>query len=287
MASRSVEHRRIGTADVSPLGLGCAGFSLDHADDEERAERTIIAAIEAGITLLDTALAYTPAGQRNHNERLLRRLLARLPRAQRDRVLVATKGGHYRDGDSFPVDGRPQTLKAHAESSLVSLGVDRIALYHLHWPDPQVPIEESVGTLAELQQKGVIDQIGVSNVDVELLRRAQKTARIASVQNKLNLYDQTSRSVLAHCDATGTAFLAYSPLGGIARARTSPFPTLAKTSSRHGITPAQTALAWLRSLSPNLIPLVGATRHQSLNEAVAAMTVRLTDEEITALSNEH
>ncbi|MGW4607044.1 aldo/keto reductase [Streptomyces sp. NPDC004532] len=286
MASRSVEHRRIGTADVSPLGLGCAGFSLDHADDEERAERTVIAAIEAGVTLLDTALAYTPAGQRNHNERLLRRLLARLPWAQRDRVLVSTKGGHYRDGESFPVDGRPQTLRAHAESSLVSLGVDRIALYHLHWPDPQVPIEESIGTLAELQQKGVIDQIGVSNVDVALLRRAQKTARIASVQNKFNLYDQTSRSVLAHCESTGTAFLAYSPLGGTARSRTRPSPTLADISARHSATPAQTALAWLWSLSSNLIPLVGATRPETLNDAVAAMAIRLTKEEIAALSGE-
>ncbi|HEX5115419.1 MAG TPA: aldo/keto reductase [Pseudonocardiaceae bacterium] len=244
--------RRIGDLAVFPVGLGCAGFSLDHADDPARAERTVRTAVDAGITLLDTALAYTPAGQDNHNERLLRRILAGLP--DRDRIVVATKGGHCRDGDTFPIDGRPSTLAAHCASSLRALGVDRIDLYHLHHPDPAVPIEESVGALVELRDAGHIAHIGVSNVSLDQLRRAQRVAPIASVQNKLSIHDRANLDVAEHCFRTGVAFLAYSPLGGSGRSSG----------------PVGTALTWLLELRPNVIPVVGATRPRHAGEAAAA-----------------
>jgi aryl-alcohol dehydrogenase-like predicted oxidoreductase len=285
MTCRLTAHRTVGGTAVSALGLGCAGFSLDHAGDPARAERTVRAAVEQGVTLLDTALAYTPAGAGNHNERLIRSIVARMPAADRDRLLIATKGGHCRSGDAFPVDGRPATLRAHCEASLRALGTDTLALYHLHWPDPGVPLEDSVGALAELQRAGKIERIGVSNVGLDQLRRAQSTAVIASVQNRLNVFEQDHRALLEHCERTGTAFLAHSPLGGAAHpGRTDPPAALAGVAAAHGITPAQTALAWLLALSPAVIPIVGASRPESLASAVGATRTQLSPQEMSALS---
>jgi aryl-alcohol dehydrogenase-like predicted oxidoreductase len=271
--------RRIGTLAVSAIGLGCAGFSLDHVDDPDRATRTIGAAIDAGITLLDTALAYTPAGQANHNERLLRHVLAELRPA--GRIVVATKGGHFRHGDTFGIDGRPRTLIAHCDASLRSLGVERIDLYHLHWPDPEVPIEESVGALVELRRAGKIDNIGLSNVDLPQLRRAQRVAEIAAVQNRLSVLDQRHRAVADHCHRAGIPFLAYSPLGG--SSHRSP-PLLAAIARDHDASPEQIALAWLLALHPNVIPIVGASRPDHATQAAAAVDLVLSVPEIAALT---
>ncbi|WP_433382984.1 aldo/keto reductase [Actinoplanes sp. CA-142083] len=252
------------------IGLGCAAFSLDLADQPGRARETIRAALDSGVRLLDTALVYTPAGEKNHNERLLREFVS-------PSVTISTKGGHYRDGDSFPIDGRPATLRAHCEASLRALGVDRIDLYHLHWPDPRVPIEESVGALAALRADGKIDRIGVSNVDLDRLRRARSVAPIAAVQNRLSVFEQTSLPLARHCAETGTAFLAYSPLRG------SDAPAqLEAIAAAHGATPQQIALAWLLALG--VIPLVGATRPASVRSAVDTASISLTKDEIGALT---
>ncbi|MFI5891519.1 aldo/keto reductase [Actinoplanes sp. NPDC051513] len=250
------------------IGLGCAAFSLDLADQPDRARETIRAALDAGVGLLDTALVYTPAGVANHNERLLREFAG-------PAVTISTKGGHYRDGDTFPIDGRPATLRAHCEASLRSLGVDRIDLYHLHWPDPHVPIEESVGALAELREAGKIDRIGVSNVDLAQLQRARSVAPIAAVQNRLSVFDQTSLPLARHCAETGTTFLAYSPLRGSG-------VDLQPIADAHGATPQQIALAWLLSLA--VIPLVGATRPSSVRGAVAATSISLARDQVDALT---
>jgi aryl-alcohol dehydrogenase-like predicted oxidoreductase len=275
--------RAIGRARVFAVGLGCAGLSLDHAEDPVRASRTVHAALRAGITLFDTALAYTPAGLANHNEKLLRSILA--DAAGRSPVLVATKGGHYRDGNGFAIDGRPRVLRAHCESSLRALGVERIDLYFLHWPDPRVPIEDSVGAIAELQREGKVDQIGVSNVDLPRLRRAQDVAPIAAVENRLSVFDQTSMDVVEHCARTATAFLAYSPLGGAGRLRAHhPPDTLATIARDRGVPPSQIALSWLLALSPNVIPLVGATRTAHVAGAAQSTQVPLTHAEVDALT---
>lgn len=260
----------LGDLTVSPIGLGCAAFSLDLADDPGRASRTIEAALAAGVTLLDTALAYTPAGEENHNERLIRRVLGSV-----GQVVVATKGGHYRDGDTFPIDGRPATLVAHCERSLRALGVDRIDCYHLHWPDPRVPIEDSVGALAELREAGKIAEIGVSNVTVDQVRRAQRVAPIASVQDRLSLFDRSNMDVVEHCRRTGVTFLAYSPLGGAGRVVPDGLATIA---GRHGVSPQRVALAWL--LAQHVVPIVGATRPEHAVDAAAAASLTLTAAEL-------
>lgn len=274
--------RAIGGITVSPIGLGCAGLSLDHADRPVRAARTIRAAQRAGISLFDTAIAYAPPGRPNHNEHLVRAALHFDPEQP---VFIATKGGHIRDGDAFTIDARPETLRAHCESSLHALGVERIDLYFLHWPDPRVPIEESVGALADLQRVGKIDQIGVSNVALSQLRRAQLAAPIAAVENRLSIFDQGHRDVVDHCAAAGIAFLAYSPLGGAGTlANGSPPARLAAIARRHDALPAQVALAWLLALSPNVIPIVGASRAPHARQAAAAVTVSLTAAEIDVLT---
>ena len=275
--------RRIGPLPVSAVALGCAAFSLDHADRPAIATRTIRAALDAGITLLDTALVYTPAGQENHGEKLLRRVLATI--GPSERVIVSTKGGHYRDGDTFGIDGRPLTLVAHCEASLRSLGVERIDVYHLHWPDPNVPIEDSVGALAELRAAGKIDQIGVSNVSLDEVQRAQGVTTIASVQNRLSVFDQQHRDLVEHCARTGTAFLAYSPLGGAGHAASHPPSTdLAAIARAHDATPAQVALAWLLAAAPNVVPVVGASRPAHARAAAEASTLVLSAVEIDALT---
>jgi aryl-alcohol dehydrogenase-like predicted oxidoreductase len=278
-----IDERAIGRARVSTIGLGCAGLSLNHAGNQVRASRTIHAALRFGITLFDTALAYTPAGQANHNEKLLSSILSKS--AGMPPVLIATKGGHYRDGDTFPIDARPHTLRAHCESSLRALGVERIDLYFLHWPDPHVPIEDSVGAIAELQREGKIDQIGVSNVDPTQLRRAQRVADIAAVENRLSVFDQTNLDILEDCTRTGVAFLAYSPLGGAGRQPAIDAPgTLATIARDHGAPPAQVALAWLLALSPQVIPIVGATRPVHVDDTAHSVEVTLSAAEIDALT---
>jgi aryl-alcohol dehydrogenase-like predicted oxidoreductase len=273
----------IGTTAVFPVGLGCAGLSLDHADDPNRAVRTIDAAVRAGVTLLDTAYAYTPAGELSHNERLIRRVLATI--RPHPRIVISTKGGHYRDGDTFGIDGRPATLRAHCEASLRSLGIERIDLYHLHWPDPSLAIEESVAGLVELQRAGKIDQIGLSNVDRTQLHRAQAVATIASVQNRLSVFDQRHRDLADYCRRNNIAFLAYAPLGGAGYlTRHQLPPAVAGVARRHVASPDRVALAWLLARHPNVVPLVGATRPEHAVSAVAATDLTLTTADLEALT---
>jgi aryl-alcohol dehydrogenase-like predicted oxidoreductase len=282
--TRRLARRNVGAVEVFPIGLGCAAFSLDLDGEPARASTTIAAALDAGVDLFDTALAYTTAARPHHNERMLREILGRSGAV--DTVLVSTKGGHFRDNDRFPVDGRPATLRRNCESSLRALGVDAIDLYHLHWPDPVVPIQESVGALADLQREGMIRQIGVSNVDLYQLREAQRAATIASVQNRFSIYHRDGLDVIEHCHRTGTAFLAHSPLGGSRRIGADRAPgTIEQVAARHDATRAQVALAWLLAVSPIVIAIVGATRPQNIRTAAAAADLELTAGDIVALND--
>jgi aryl-alcohol dehydrogenase-like predicted oxidoreductase len=275
--------RAIGPLWAFPIGLGLASLSLGQSHEPNRAAGTIQAGLLAGITLFDTALAYTPDGVEHHSERNLSNALAHRPRTGTTPVVVVTKGGHFRTGTTFVKDGRPATLRRHCESSLRALGVERIDLYLLHHPDPAVPIEESVGALAALQADGLVDQIGVSNVDLAQLRRAECVARIAAVQNPLSIVDQHNRPIVDHCARTGIAFLAYSPLGGpggLAHAGAQ----LTEIAQRHSASPAQIALAWLLALSPAVIPILGATRPEHVQNAAAAAQLLLAAADIDALT---
>jgi aryl-alcohol dehydrogenase-like predicted oxidoreductase len=198
-------------------------------------------------------------------------------------LVVATKGGLTRPRrETWERDGRPAHLRAACEASLRRLKLERIDLYQLHAPDPKVPFEESVGTLADLQAEGKIRHIGLSNVDVDQLRRARRLAPIASVQNRYNIADRSSDDVLAACEREGIAFLPWYPLEAGSGARGK--GAIARVAARHGATPAQVAIAWLLARSPAMLPIPGTSSLAHLEENVAAAGLRLSAEDLAELA---
>jgi aryl-alcohol dehydrogenase-like predicted oxidoreductase len=276
--------RQIAGTDVFPIGLGAMPMSLSGRPPEERSIRTIHAALDAGVNLIDTADAYaiddTEVG---HNERLIAKAL----RGRRDGVLVATKGGHTREGGAWNLDGRPEHIKAACEASLKALETDRIDLYQYHRPDPAVPYAETIGAFKELQDEGKIRWIGISNANVDQIEEACSIADLAAVQNQLSL-EYTSpieKGEVALCEQRGIAFLPWSPLGGIPRAGEAAgrHGAVRDAAEAHGVSPQQVALAWLLSLSPAVIPIPGASRPESIQDSVRAVDLQLTDEELEAI----
>ena len=281
--------RTIGPATVGAIGLGGMPMSIEGRPDEQRSIRTIHAALDAGVTLIDTADAYhLHAGETGHNERLIAKAIASYPGDTSD-VLVATKGGHLRPGDgSWTVDGSPAHLRAAAEASLKALGVDAIGLYQFHRPDPKVPYEESIGALAELLRAGKIRLAGISNASIEqidIARRVLGEGNLASVQNQFSPAFRASEGELLHAAAHGIAFLPWSPLGGIGRAgrlgaRHTAFQEVADA---RGVSPQQVTLAWMLAKAPVVIPIPGASRPESITDSARAAELVLSDGELTRL----
>jgi aryl-alcohol dehydrogenase-like predicted oxidoreductase len=281
--------RTIGPVTVSAIGLGGMPMSIEGRPDEKRSIRTIHAALDAGVTLIDTADAYhLHAGETGHNERLIAKALASYPGDASD-VLVATKGGHLRPGDgSWTVDGSPAHLRAAAEASLKALGVDAIGLYQFHRPDPKVPYEESVSALAELLAAGKIRLAGISNANIEqidIARRVLGDGNLASVQNQFSPAFRSSEGELRHAAEHGIAFLPWSPLGGIGRAgrlgaRHAAFQEVADA---HGVSPQQVTLAWMLAKAPVVIPIPGASRPESIIDSARAADLVLTNGELGRL----
>jgi aryl-alcohol dehydrogenase-like predicted oxidoreductase len=261
---------RLGYGAMRITGNGVWG---DPADPDE-AVRVLRRAVELGIDLIDTADSYGPFV----SEDLIARALHPYP----DGLVIATKGGLTRSGPGVwePV-GRPEYLRQCVEMSLRRLRLDRIDLYQLHRVDPQVPLAESIGALAELRSQGKIRHLGVSNVTVAELREAQAVAPIVSVQNRYNLVDRESEDVLAACTEDGIGFIPWFPVatGQLARAG----GPLDDAARNHGATPAQLALAWLLHHSPVVLPIPGTSSVAHLEENTAAATITLTDEELAAL----
>jgi aryl-alcohol dehydrogenase-like predicted oxidoreductase len=273
--------RKLADAEVFPIGLGAMPMSVAGRPPEERSIRTIQAAVDAGVNLIDTADAYaiddTEVG---HNERLIAKAL----RGRRDGVIVATKGGHTREGTDWHLDGRPEHMRAACEASLRALETDRIDLYQYHRPDPKVPYAETVGAMKELQGAGKVRWIGLSNASNAQLEEACSIAPIAAVQNELSLEFRSplEKGEVAECERRGIAFLPWSPLRGISKA--------GETAGRHqrvrdlaarlGVSPQQVVLAWLLSLSPAIIPIPGASRPESILDSVRAADLEL--EEVPA-----
>lgn len=297
-----MEQRRIGDAEVGAIALGGANWSLLEVD-REQVEATIDAALAAGVTLIDTAFVYTRAGVECHNERLIATTLA--SRGAQGDVLVATKGGHYRDGEEFPVDGRPETIARHCERSLAALGVEQIDLYQLHLPDPEVPFAESVGALADLVSAGKVRRVGLSNVTLAQLEEARGIVEIASVQNHLSPWSgqmifhpdrldgaSPEGDVLATCEAAGIAFLAYAPFTGpfgsdgesLPRP---PRPGIDAVAAERGVSREQVILAWLLAQGDVVIPIVGASRPDSIRDAAAAAALRLTEDDLAGIAQNH
>lgn len=282
-----MQTRRIGDVEVSAIGLGGMPMSIEGRPDEERSLATIHAALDAGVTLIDTADAYhLKAGEVGHNELLIAKALASHERG-RD-VLVATKGGHLRPGDgTWTLDGRPEYLKAACEASLRRLGVEAIGLYQFHRPDPRVPYAESVGAIRDLLDEGKIRMAGISNADPEQIREAREIlgGRLVSVQNQFSPAFRSSEPELELCDELGIAFLPWSPLGGIARAGElgSAFAPFARVAEKHGVSPQRVCLAWMLAKSPVVVPIPGASRPETIRDSAAAPELELTEEEFAEL----
>ena len=294
--------RRIGPFEVAPIGLGC--MNLSHAygvpPTPEQGERVLLAALEQGVTLFDTAALYGFGA----NETLVGRVLG----PHRQRITLATKGGmagvQFPDGIKRVIDGRPETIQRNCEDSLRRLGTDVIDLYYLHRWDKKVPIEDSVGAMARLVEQGKVRTLGLSEVSAATLRRAHAVHPIAAVQTEYSLWTRNPEiAVLQACREVGAAFVAFSPvarafltgtLRGVADLhekdirRSMPrfeashyarnvelLPAYEALAAEAGCTPAQLALAWLLAQGEDVVPIPGTTSLEHLCEDLAAWDLRL------------
>jgi len=305
-----METRRLGSSglEVSAVGLGCMGMSEFYgATDEDEAVATIQRAIELGVTLIDTADIYGPFT----NERLVGRALA----GRRDEVVLATKFGNVRreDGSWVGVDGRPEYVRSACDASLKRLGVEHIDLYYQHRVDKKVPIEETVGAMAELVQAGKIRHIGLSEASPETIRRAHAVHPVTALQTEYSLWSRDPEErLLLTVRELGIGFVAYSPLGrgflsgrfrspddvgqeGDFRSRHPRFQgdnfdrnrklveRLEALAADMGITPAQLALAWVLHQGDDIVPIPGTKRRTYLQENVAAAEIELSEEDLVRI----
>ena len=257
-------------------------LSTERDRDETSAIAVLHAALDAGVTLLDTADAYCwDDHDRGHNERLIDRALTAW-RGDRSTILVATKGGMTRPGGKWVPDGRAKHLAETCEHSCRALGVNRIDLYQLHAPDPRVPFATSVRALSALQRAGLIERIGLSNVTVGQIEESRRLVDIDSIQVELSLWhDQHFLSgVVRHCIDNRLRLLAHRPLGGRkSRSRTATNPVLKAIAADHDATPFEVALAWLAGISAVIVPLPGATRVDTARSIGRYRTLQLSAEE--------
>ena len=280
--------RPLGPRTVSAIGLGAMPMSIEGRPDEARSIATIHAALDAGITLIDTADAYhLEAGEVGHNERLIAKALKAYGSGAAD-VVVATKGGHLRPGDgSWTQDGSPQHLLEAAHASSERLG-GPIGLYYYHRPDPKVPYADSIGALKQLLDEGTIELAGVSNASVEQIDIARDILgdKLVAVQNEFSPSHLSTLIEMEHCAALDIAFLPWSPLGGIkgAGALGGRHTVFQEVADAHGVSPQQVALAWELALAEVVIPIPGASRPESITDSAKAVDLVLTDDELAKLS---
>ncbi|CAI1998564.1 putative oxidoreductase [Serratia fonticola] len=306
-----MQQRKLGTNGplVSALGLGCMGMSDFYSTgyDEQEAIATLHRALELGVTLLDTADMYGP----HTNEQLIGKAI----KGKRDQVFLATKFGIVRDPadpTARGVSSKPDYIRRSVEGSLQRLGVETIDLYYQHRVDPTVPIEEVVGTLADLIQEGKIHHIGLSEASVATLERAHQVHPITALQTEYSLWSRDAeQGQLAACQRLGIGFVAYSPLGrgfltgaiqsiedlaaddfrrdnprfqGENFARNLELVTkVSELARQKGVTPSQLALAWVMAQGENIVPIPGTKRRRYLEENVAAAEITLSEQELAAI----
>ena len=263
---------RLGFGAMRLPGPGIWGPPRDY----DEAIRVLRRAVALGVTFIDTADSYGPYV----SEELIFEALHPYPAE----LVIATKAGLVRTGPDqwYPV-GRPEYLRQEAEMSLRRLHLDRIELFQLHRIDPQVPFEDQIGVLADLQSAGKIAHIGLSNVSIEEILAAQLIATIDTVQNRYNVTDRESEQVLNFCSDEGLGFIPWSPMaaGGLRRTR----PTLLDHARQWGVTPNQLALAWLLHRSPVMLPIPGTSSVAHLEENVAAASIHLSDAQFEDLTS--
>ena len=278
-----------GGVRVGAIGLGEMPLSIENRPDEQQAVRTIAAALDAGVTLIDTADAYClHEDEHGHGERLVAKALA-ANAGDTSGVLVATKGGHRRLADgTWVVNGRPEYLMQAAQASATALGVDAIGLYQFHRPDPDVPYAESVGALKQLLDAGTIRLAGISNASVAQIDEAVAVlgpGNLASVQNQYSPAFRSSEDELRHCGAHGIAFLPWSPLGGISRAPDlgGRHAAFAEVASERGVSPQQVTLAWMLAKGEHVIPIPGSSRPETIQSSAQAVDISLSQQEFARL----
>ncbi len=280
-----MQQRTLGPRTVSAIGLGGMPMSIEGRPDEARSIATIHAALDAGITLIDTADAYhLEAGEVGHNERLIAKALVEYGSPD---VVVATKGGHLRPGDgSWTQDGSPAHLIEAGRASAERLG-GQIPLYYYHRPDPKVPYADSIGALSQLLDEGTIRWAGVSNASVEQIQIAQRILgdRFIAVQNQFSPSHLQSITEMEYCAQAGLAFLPWSPLGGIrgAGALGGRHTAFQEVADAHGVSPQQVALAWELALAAVVIPIPGASRPESIIDSAKAADLVLTSDDLARL----
>jgi aryl-alcohol dehydrogenase-like predicted oxidoreductase len=284
-----MQQRTIGNRQVSAIGLGGMPMSIEGRPDEARSIAAIHAALDSGVTLIDTADAYhRDANEVGHNETLIAKALKEYGPGATD-VLVATKGGHLRPGDgSWTQDGRPEYLKEAAKASAQRLGVEAIGLYQFHRPDPRVPYADSVGAIRDLLDEGVIELAGISNASVAQIDEANEIlgGRLASVQNQFSPRFRSSEGELEHCAKIGVAFLPWSPLGGIKSAPElgSRHAVFNEVANETGTSVYQVVLAWQLALAPVVVPIPGASRPESIRDSAGAAGLALNEDQVARLS---
>lgn len=303
-----MKQRHLGSGGLvsSALGMGCMGLSQGYGQtDDDESIRTIRRALELGVTLLDTAMSY---GQ-GHNERLIARALA----GHREPVTVATKFGIVRDDDGVRLDGRPDHVRGYCEASLSRLGIDVIDLYYLHRVDPDVPIADTVGAMAQLIQDGKVCHLGLSEVTVDQLEQAAAVHPISAVQFEWSLlWRDPETDIVPSARRLGAGLVPYSPLGrGLLTGSlagdaidSSEFrrgdprfhgadlgknlaqvDRLRDIASDLGVTAGQLALAWLLAQGPDVIPIPGTRRPDRIAENVAAADLELSDTDLRRLDD--
>lgn len=262
--------RRLGFGAMRITGAGVWGEPKDRSE----ARRVLQRAIELGVNFIDTADSYGP----NVSEEIIAEALY----PYSDDLVIATKGGKERPGpDQWTLNGRPEHLRKVLEGSLKRLKLERIDLYQLHEPDPEVPFAETMEALVEMQREGLIRLIGLSNVNAQQLEQARTLSDIVSVQNRYNSSDRASEDVLKACEANGTGFIPWAPL---AKGKLS-VTALEHIAEAHQATPNQIELAWLLKHSPVMLPIPGTSSVAHLEENLAASAIVLSEEEVSQLED--
>ena len=272
---------------VTVIGFGCMPLSIQgRPNDESERIRVIHSVLDAGVTLIDTADVYClDDDDIGHNERLIAKALAQWT-GDRNKVVVATKGGLTRPDGRWERDARPERLKAACERSIEALGVEQIGLYQLHAPDPNVPFEDSVGALVELQREGKIRWVGLSNVSVDEIGTAEAMVNVQTVQNRLNPFfrEAIETGVARYCAHSGIGFLAYSSLGGGRLNKKLPdHPVLKPIAERHGVSPHAVVIAWVMAQADSVIPIPAARTAEHALDSLTAADLTLSADELAEI----
>lgn len=286
ISQAAVPKRLIGDLEVFPVGFGAMTLTQTVGYDTQRGTRTVHAALDRGVRLFDTADVYGPTGAYGVNEAALAAAI-RSWGGPKDDVVIATKGGHTRSGDTWWIDGTVAHLRAACLASLKRLGLDSIALYQHHRPDPRIPYEESMIALRDLHDEGLIQRIGISNANPRQIRIAVEVlgSALVAVQNQYSPGFRSSEPEIEVCAELGLAFMSWSPLGGMREAKDlgSGIAAFAEVAAERGVSPQRVAIAWQLSQGAHVIPIPGASRPESVLDSIEAVHLRLTPAELERL----